>query len=280
MIDNDMRVPVADLHTPDELLATAVCLLSSGDPHVRRAVVLEAITALEAFVHRTVFSILNRTIDPLLVKWLDEKTRMDFDSRLSVLIPVALGQPVDKSSHLWAEYKKAKEIRNKVTHSGKRVSSDEAQFVLGTVHKWLAYLGSTAEVSLALYELKKFVESAKRPIPNEAAAVNIVRDYFIRTQAAITAQEQDLGRHQRADLVLAFGANRVVIEVKMVRGGRYNVLARIGIAIQQVAGYVQQAQFTRGVLVIFSTVEPPEPYSTVHTVENGLVSVVVIKVHS
>ncbi len=50
-------VPVADLHTPDELLAAAEFLLSSGDPQVRRAVVLEAIIALSrkflGIIHKT-----------------------------------------------------------------------------------------------------------------------------------------------------------------------------------------------------------------------------------
>src|ERR1700687_4125129 len=70
-----IHVPKAELHTPEELLASASALLASGETDVRRAVVLEAITALEAFVHQTIFPVLARTMDDLLVKWLDEKTR-------------------------------------------------------------------------------------------------------------------------------------------------------------------------------------------------------------
>jgi hypothetical protein len=55
------------------------------------AVALEAITALEVFVDRGVFSLLEEQVDPLLVRWLKQRTRTDFESRLSVLAPVALG---------------------------------------------------------------------------------------------------------------------------------------------------------------------------------------------
>ena len=152
--------PSADLHTPDELLAAADSLLASGDPLVSRAAVLEAITALEAFVHKTVFGLLERTYDPLLVTWLKARTQSDFESRLFVLTPVALGRPVDKASALWKDYAEAKAIRKKVTHTGKKVSQAEAAFVLATVRSWLAYLGSTAEVALALDGLKTYIESA------------------------------------------------------------------------------------------------------------------------
>ena len=38
----------ADLHSPEELLATADALVALADPQMYRAAVLEAITALEA----------------------------------------------------------------------------------------------------------------------------------------------------------------------------------------------------------------------------------------
>ncbi len=112
------QIPSADLHTPDELLANATAMFSSGDSTLFRGAILESITALEAFVHRTVFNSLQSKLDPLLVTWLDEKTRMDFGSRLSVLTPVATGLPIDKSSRFWIAYKKAKDIRKKSSTPG------------------------------------------------------------------------------------------------------------------------------------------------------------------
>ncbi len=79
-----MTIPTADLHTPEELLDNAETLLASSNPKMMRAVVLEAITALEAYVQSVVFSALGTKLDSLLVQWLEDKTKMDFDSRLSV----------------------------------------------------------------------------------------------------------------------------------------------------------------------------------------------------
>lgn len=112
----------ADLHSSEELLATAEALLALADPQMYRAAVLEAITALESYVSGTVFEQLALLMDPLLVKWLRDRTRMDFDSRLSVLAPVATGRPVDTASGLWQDYKTAKTIRNSVTHTPERAS--------------------------------------------------------------------------------------------------------------------------------------------------------------
>ena len=50
-----LPIPIADLHTPEELLENAEILFNSDNPKMLRAAVLEAITALEAFVHVTVF---------------------------------------------------------------------------------------------------------------------------------------------------------------------------------------------------------------------------------
>nr|MBA3691953.1 hypothetical protein [Acidobacteriota bacterium] len=82
---------IAQIHTPEELLDNAETLFATGNAKMMRAAVLEAITSLEAFVQTTVFSALNNKLDPLLVQWLQDKTKMDFDSRLSILTPIAVG---------------------------------------------------------------------------------------------------------------------------------------------------------------------------------------------
>lgn len=134
MPSRPMIAPTAEIHTPEELLDGAEVLFASANPKMMRAAVLEAIAALEAFVQDVVFTALRGKLDPLLVQWLEEKTRIDFDSRLSVLTPVAVGRQIDKQASLWKKYKGAKEIRNKVTHSGRKVSTDEARFVIDTVY--------------------------------------------------------------------------------------------------------------------------------------------------
>jgi uncharacterized protein YutE (UPF0331/DUF86 family) len=132
-------------HTPGELLKTAQELLDSGKPELYRAAILEAITALESLVHVTVFGALEGRFDPLFVEWLRDKTRFDFDSRLSPLTQVATGLPILKDSKLWDRYKKAKELRNQVTHSGRKVTLEEARTVLSTIFEWMDYIQQSAQ---------------------------------------------------------------------------------------------------------------------------------------
>jgi len=50
-----LPIPIAYLHPPEEFLVISKILFNSDNPKMLRAAVLEAITALEAFVHVTVF---------------------------------------------------------------------------------------------------------------------------------------------------------------------------------------------------------------------------------
>jgi hypothetical protein len=90
----------SDLHTPSELLVAAHKLFDAGDVHLLRPAVLEAMTCLESYVQAVVFKALSNKLDPLLVKWLEDKTRMDFDTRLHLLTPIATGHPITKEGSL------------------------------------------------------------------------------------------------------------------------------------------------------------------------------------
>jgi len=192
-------VPV---HTPDELLAGARRLMETADPVVLRAAVLESITALEAFVHQRVFAGIREGLDPLLVTWLEEKTRKDFDSRLKVLTPIATGLPINQQAQLWSRYKRAKSLRNAVTLSGRNVSPTKAHEVLQTVHGWLAFLACSAEVDAALAVFKREVEAGKVTVTDECSASQAIAHYFSRSSAARAALERDIGRGIHADVVL------------------------------------------------------------------------------
>lgn len=137
-----------DSFSPAELLATSEALMTSGanDWTMYRAAVLEAITALETSVQTIILPGLRRRLGSELAKWIEEKTRMDFDSRLGLLVPVVTTLKVDKSAKLWIDYKSAKKIRNSVTHSGKKVSQEQARTVINTVYEWLEYLSQAREV--------------------------------------------------------------------------------------------------------------------------------------
>lgn len=133
--------------TPAELLETAEKLFSAADQNMYRAAILEAITALEANVRDKAFPALQNRVGSDLTKWLEEKTRMDFETRLGLFIPIATGLKVDKKDKLWNDYKKSKEIRNKVTHSGRRVTRVQARFVIDTVYEWIEYLNQAQEAA-------------------------------------------------------------------------------------------------------------------------------------
>ena len=247
-----------------------------ADPVVLRAAVLESITDLDAFVHQRGFAALRERLDPLLVTWLEDKTRMDFDSRLSVLTPIATGLPVDQQAALWSRYKRAKALRNAVTHSGRKVSVAEATEVLQTVHDWLAYLASSAEVDAALSEFKRLVEGISLVIEDERSASQAIADYFSQSLPAQAAVEQDIGRGVRADVVLRFGDRLVVIEVKFIRGGR--ACDRIGQGVQQLQTLMTQASADRGALVVFSHEALHPGQSHLASLASGKVSLVSIQV--
>jgi hypothetical protein len=266
----------APVHTPDELLVGARRLLETDDPVVRRAAVLEAITALEAFVHQQVFAVLRERLDPLLVKWLEDKTRMDFDSRLSVLTPIATGLPVDQQADLWNRYKRAKSLRNAVTHSGRKVSVEDANGVLQTVHDWLAYLASSVEVDSALAEFKREVELGRLTITDERSASQAIANYFSRSAPAAEALELTVSRGFHADVVLRFGNRLVVIEIKFLRTGR--AWDKIVNGVKQIEGLMAQANAERGALVVFSHEALPPNESHLTTVANGKISIISVQI--
>ena len=273
------RKKYAKIYTPEELLAGAESFLMSDDPQMMRAVVLEAITALEAYVTDRVFSLLDKKIDPLLTKWIKDKTRMDFDSRLSVLTPVALGNPVDKGSILWNNYKKAKRIRNEVTHIGRTVSREEAKFVIDTVYEWLAFLGSISEVELALLGLKIFFEKNKINAKNELALIEIVKQYFVKTKASQYSVETLLSDRTniRDDLILKFGDHTVLIETKLIKS---NIITFIDTAINQTISMLNISGITRAGIIIFHTEAIPAHLDKVVTLKDGRISLVIIRIIS
>jgi hypothetical protein len=162
-----MKSPI-DAHTPEELLATAEWLLASDNPNGYRAAVLEAITALETYVRELIVVRLRVKVGDDLAGWLEQKTKMDFDARMSVLVPVATGLKVDLTSPLWNRYKIARDIRNKVVHAGAKATKASARSVISTVYEWLDYLKSMEQVvgqidDEAVYKLAgRFLEASAR----------------------------------------------------------------------------------------------------------------------
>lgn len=128
-----------EVHTVEELLSQADTLHEAG--HFRAAV-MEAITALEERVNDVVFAHLEhqKGLPDHLIKWIREKTKMKFEERLHPIGEFALGRQISKSESLWSNYKKAKKIRNDVSHTAKKISASSSKFVIDTVREWLHFL--------------------------------------------------------------------------------------------------------------------------------------------
>lgn len=186
--------------TPAELLETAEILFEQGDGNrsIYRASVLEAITALEANVKAKVFSALQVKIGEELTNWLEEKTRMDFETRLSLFIPIATGLKVNKKDRLWGDYKKAKEIRNKVTHSGKNITRPQARSVIDTVYEWMEYLNQAQQSQTQSQENKltsveilgKFIQASARL--ERVIYTTAIKDGSNRTRSSMKLNLEEL----------------------------------------------------------------------------------------
>lgn len=261
-----------ELHSPEELLYFADRMLKSGDENLMRAVVMESITALEAFVQKTVFAVLKGTMDPLLVKWMEEKTKMDFDSRLSVLAPVALGRPIDKASVLWNRYVEAKRIRNSVSHSGRRIPFEKAKRVYETAYEWLAYLGSTIEVDLAMLRFKSRVETGQSYIVDEATATAAVKSFFTSKKAAEVIVQPHLLESLRADLVLKYGSHTVIVETKYFRAADVLAEKRVIDALENTERMLSGSQFERAAVLLFTQQTLPHPWGGLRKLHEGRIS--------
>jgi len=113
-----------------------------------RAAVMEAMTALEERANDVVFRSLERRrgLPPSLVKWLKDKTKYSFDEKLHPVGEFALGKSISKGETLWNNYKKARDLRNKVSHTAQKITEADARFVIQTVKEWLYFLEGAQDV--------------------------------------------------------------------------------------------------------------------------------------
>ncbi len=219
-----MKEVSSELLSPVELLKSAKELFLSGKEEYFRPAVLEAISCLESYVQMAVFQELETKIDPLFLKWLQDKTRNDFDSRLSVLVPVSTGIRVDKASELWNRYKKAKSIRNRVTHAGIRITRKDAQFVINTVEDWLAYLASTITLQFRLQELCKQVESNFVTVTNKRTALDLLQ---VHLSYLGDLSQTDVANQGITDAIFTVGRYRIAVSVVFVELKTLKSLERI-----------------------------------------------------
>lgn len=270
----------AEFHSYDELLETARRLLATGEASLYRAVVLEAITALETLIQSHVFELLPRRLPIELAKWLEEKTRMDFDSRLKVLAPVVTGQPVDPTSELWRRYKTAKEIRNKVTHRGRRVQRSEAEAVLSTVEQWIVFLGQTAGVELSLEQLRVRLERHRESIRTQRDVMRHISDFY-RDEVSSVSHEHALRKGGfRPDLLLTVGDDQVAIEVVVVQTAR-SWVNRLHESLGKATLMTHQQDALRVALIfVFAGIPLPENFDLNRSSEGGRIRIIGVQLNA
>ncbi len=263
-----MSSDLKELLSPTDLLKNAKSLLLSGRDNYLRPAVLEAISCLESYVQTYVFQELEHKIDPLLLKWIQDKTRNDFDSRLSIIIPIATGLRVDKQSELWNRYKRAKQIRNRVTHVGKRVSLEEAKFVVDTVEAWLTYLASTITLQLQLESLREDVEKGKVDVSDKNTALDILRGYlsplgdFLQVESASKSM---------VDAIFSVGQYRIAVSTVFVTLRSLKALKNVRANSSRLL-----EEFSHGVSLLFNKGERvPDNLSTKTSSDDRVITLII-----
>lgn len=268
------------VHNPSELLAGAHSLLERDDPHFNRAAVLEAISALEAYVASVIMNALEQEYPASLVELLKQKTKMDFDSRLSVLVPLATGQDLDKGGQLWQKYKKCKGIRNKVTHIGSVVDYEEAKLTVNTVFEWLSFMGSTAEIDISMLSLKKTIERNPQKYSNYQSLENELSKFFDITNSYKASfgnlHETPDGKLIESDIEVEIGSKKVVIEVRNLHD-RFSIDMQLERASSMVRDLVHSGKFDKGVLLLLCRHEIPEKYESLIRRNSGRISIIPVK---
>lgn len=270
----------ADLYGPEDLLRNAKHLLDSRDPKVMRAVVLESMTALEVYVHTKIFKFLEEMLDTEFVEWLREKTNLDFHSRLGAITPLALGIKISivKQSDLWRRYKEARKIRNKVSHEGRIISFDEAQEVYNAVYDWLACLGSSIGMELALIELKHFIEENHISISTESEGISILNNYFRDSSVATSIHQYHSPYEIGFDYVLKFGTRIFTLETKLLLRTPSNLNLNVTNLIHRLSNISEISNFYKIALVIFLKGEVPISFQQIRKYQAGRILVTMIKI--
>lgn len=140
----------------------------------------------------------------------------------------------------------------------------------------MVFIGSTAELTVTLDGLRRYVETARVPIRDGRDASAVVRRYFSKSPRGMVVWAEQRVNDIGLDFVLHFGEQRVAVEVKLLQRVAEAGEPAIRDVAESFAGTIRRAEFTRGALVVFSRAQPPEAYRTARVVEDGDVSIVVI----
>ncbi len=283
------KLDPAQLHSPEDLLINATHLLNSKDSKAMRAVVLESMAALEVLVYNKIFNMLKNNLDPLYVKWLKDKTQMDFHSRLGVLTPIALNEDLAdfKESDLWRHYKEARNTRNEMIHRGKIISYQEAEKVYNTIYDWLVYLESSAALEIELLKLKNHLESIKFDLNDFLLGEQIlqmVRGFFTHSDVANMDWEYATEHQIHLDYVLKFGDINVVGVVKVFLGKDIEVNEIVYTYLEFARGFIEQinekeelALIKKVILILLFNGDIPMIFQKIRKYDNNKIILMVVQ---
>ena len=276
----EAEVEPAELLKPEDLLENAKYLLELEEPKARRAVVLESMTALEVYVYNKVFKILNIKYDSKFVKWLKEKTKMNFDDRLGYITPFALERNIlqFRESDLWRRYTIARNLRNRVTHKGIEISFVEAEEVYKIVYDWLACLESSAGLELSLYEFREIIKRSEDTSMHDY--LNLLTDFYLNSKAGFNLGSIAEIKHRvkmAPDYGLKFGNIIVSIDINFASGTLRDFNQLIETVIGQGRIKIESTNIDIAAYIIFKSGELPELFKFVRKFENGTIYIIVIK---
>ena len=78
-------------------------------------------------------------------------------------------------------------------------------------------------------------------------------------------------------MLLDYGSQTVIVEVKMIRQGVRDLESWVEAAAEQVASYVRAIGASRGAVVVFSPFRPTQAYSTVRL--NAVTEIVAVVIY-
>jgi len=267
--DVSFKLDETKFHSAADVLVYANRMMGMGHPILQCGTVLESMEALERFVGHTVLRSLESKLGPSFVAWLRRNTAMDFDARMELLLPLATGKPIDKTSVLWVDYRAARRLQNEIARGGREVTESEVRRVVKVVADWVDFLSCTVELGNMLRRLKATMELAPPAIASGSEAEKFVVDFLRDARASVS-------RDRHADVVVVgFGGSKVAIAVKLL-----STVAGSGESVSQeitsLQARVVNSVFERGYLVVLVRSAPNELPTVVHENCGGMIETIFV----
>ena len=200
------------------------------------------------------------------------------------ITPIALNKKIDKESDEWRNLKtnldKAREIRNKITHEGRKASKKDVDQVFKAINTWLEYLGYIVDIDLSVIQLKWYIEENKTIIVSEEVIRALVQQFFQETQA-YKERTKMIGTvfsvaGPVADLMLQFGGKSVGIEFKIFSGNSDDFEKMKSKWLTQLRKILIHFKLNRIILIVISNTDLSNSYEDFTDIKNEHISMIIV----